>query len=270
MANAKGALLAYAASIPEIYSIDGYPNVNSDVDPNVKGPGFFPCPDMHKLTDPAHGTSSGTVGCSGSTVGRLPSALAKDQTYDNRYFYFADKEGNGGSSIWYAVDTAYRATNLTSANTTNMLTLAAPTMRLNLDDKPVPTTTQIVAVLIYSNDLLAAPNNTARDPTQVAGSQVSAYLERENADGDAVFSLVDDASADNNLFNDIALGITYDEWKKAIYCRVYYDAKAKNWCVSPPNPAIGNSWFVRHNWQGVVCNGSVLQQPLGVANFCNF
>jgi hypothetical protein len=257
--NAKSSLLAYAASIPEIYSIDGYPDVNSNVDPNVKGPGFFPCPDMHKMTDPAYGTSSGTVGCAGTTVGRLPSALSKDPTHDNRYFYFADKEGNGGPSIWYAVDTAYRATNLTNADTTNMQTLAAPTMRLNLDDgMPIPISTPIVAVLIYANEAFSPPDNILRDTSATASAQVRAYLERENADGDNVYSLVDDNLADGLPFNDVAVGITYDEWKKAIYCRVYDSAKANNWCAVPP---AANTWFARHNWKGIVCNVAVLQQP---------
>lgn len=249
--EAKQNLLAFAASIPELYptSCGGAPC----------GVGFFPTPDVSNTGGPAGNTSA--------ILGRLPSRQS-----GGNYFFFhpRDKSSSGWLdtpfSIWYALPFTMGVSpntlniqadsNLSSKKPLNSTTLktfldankaalcSGTTNGICLDANGSGTASSIdsvVALLIYTGTPLTnqtgRPSNSATD-----------YLEFENADGDNLFSkqIPQGQSCSSqkieDCFNDRVLAITYEDWVNAMLPKVL------PYCSATNKPA----WFTSNNWS-VIC-----------------
>ena len=237
LAEAKENLLIFAESIPEIYATGT----------SKKSPGFLLCPDMHALTDPLTGFSSGT--CSWNTsnaIGRLPgSKAANDTNYGNtvptQYFYYSTPEIQGGQSIWYAIapEVQYGATGTSNyaTNKNPVYDVVAPSLVLDGEG--------VAAVIISPNIPLG---NQSRDRTQAASLQWDDHIESASG-GAGGASFVSRPMNINTPFNDIVVGIPWVDFQNRMKAKVCALAAENNWCTATGYSALTNAdWFKQFNW----------------------
>jgi hypothetical protein len=264
LAEAKENLLAFAASIPELY-----PN---NCNGNSCGVGYLPSPD---------GDNDGSPdGNSSVILGRLPSR----QT--GMYFFFHHRESTPtGSwldtpySIWYAIPATMGvgvgALNIRAMSSTfnnvkplnsNVLTQkfnALPNATCKVEAEGIcldsngsgtaATTSPVVALLIYAGSPLTGqnrPSNSAAD-----------YLDMSNSDGDRVFvrSFPVGQTCSSNLgnssscFNDIVLPITLSDWTYAMESRVKSEFAnlSTTLCSASWRAANATHWTVVNQWHTV-------------------
>lgn len=200
--RARDALLAYAAHSAALHA-------------NSRGPGFLPCP-VTTLSDPDGDgivVDNSTTDCAGydsvttPLIGRLPLAIDAAGT---RYELTAYDRGID-QQFWYAVGNRYVAispatapnTPLRSAVLRTSATLAdATSVRLSLDG-----TVGYVALIIAPGDALDQQNRPA------APDDHEQYLDQINGDG---YGFISRFPANPAAFNDQLLGITLDEYMRAV------------------------------------------------------
>ncbi len=187
MAAAKAALLAYAASSARL---------NSD----LRGPGFFPCPDTDN-----DGLPQSTCNSNIALVGRLPQY----EDFSGSRFPFNDTYANVDRQFWYVVGPRYVYHTTTAGNRRSRLrtnaisTLYAAAYWLTLDGTP-----EYVALII-------APGDELTTQTRSTGATSYAnYLDGQN--GASGFNYFTSYSSNPELFNDQVIGITLDEYIKTV------------------------------------------------------
>jgi hypothetical protein len=202
MQRAKEALLAYAAH-------------SATLQGNTRGPGFFPCPDTAASDPDGDGIVSddSTTDCTGydsvttPLVGRLPVAV---DTSSGRYELNAYDAGID-QQFWYAVANRYVSISTTTAPASALRNAVLRTSasladainyRLSLDG-----TVSYVALIIAPGEALATQTRVD-DP----GNHDN-YLEQINGDG---FAFLSHYPADPAMLNDRILGITLDEYLRAV------------------------------------------------------
>jgi hypothetical protein len=182
LAEAKAALLAYAANTPGLYA-------------DAIGPGYLPCPDADNsgLPDAAVGDEDDPDALcpSGLQLGRLPEEVVTDAGKFPLNSYYAGRD----QQFWYAVSPLHlrTSTNTASGNKTN-----SALTRLTLDS-----TAGIAALII-------APG--AELPTQDRQANpllYSNYLDGTNGSSSTNFK--SQYVENPELFNDQVVAITHNE-----------------------------------------------------------
>lgn len=182
MAQAKAALLAYAANTPGLYA-------------DVIGPGYLPCPDANNNGLPDATSSDETdpdaLCPTGLSLGRLPEYIVTD----NGRFELNSRYANLDEQFWYAVSPLHLRTSFnTLANNKTSSTLT----RLTLDS-----TSRIAALII-------APGEALETQDRIDNPLLySNYLDGTN--GSSTTNYISQYSANPDLFNDRVLAITHDE-----------------------------------------------------------
>lgn len=240
----KEKMLTFAVMQPEIYV--NHPNGD------IPGVGYFPCPDIPDAVSgdldgfPNNGSDSVTA-CGGGAefvTGRVPIWAT------NQRFNFIENTEES-ERFWYSVDARYVTDN--SDYVIDSQTWRFPVSnliddngtddngRLTLDGR-----TNIVMVLAYSGEVIDE------------GSDTNTFLELENDDGNANFISSPENSASyqptvsatfsDDVFNDIVVSITWEEWRAAVLSRVSTDINPENeipdLCTTPP------TWFEDCSYQG--------------------
>ncbi|WP_127471243.1 hypothetical protein [Thiomicrorhabdus aquaedulcis] len=222
----KDKMLMYAVMQPEIFRTASGATTALPVE-QIPGPGYFPCPDTS-----GNGISNAPCGAGVSVVvGRVPSHIS------SRFFNFITRPVLQ-ENYWFAVDSrfvvqnndfnnfgaagAFKSKRYAPLNSTEPATAA-----LTLDG-----VTDVVMVLFYTGSALAGQDRSS--------NTVTAFLELENADGDADFI---STSANPAQFNDHVIAITRDEWNSALLTRVSQDVNSDDipdLCALPDDSA---HWF---------------------------
>lgn len=263
LAEAKENLLAFAASIPEIYPTE------------CSGPcgiGYLPSPDVNNDGSPDGNTSV--------ILGRLPSR----QT--GTYFFFHHRESTPTGSlldtpypIWYALPATMgvgvNALNIRAMTNTfynvrplnsNVLTQkfnALPSAICEVEAEGIcldangsgtaATTSPVVALLIYAGSPLTGqnrPSNSAAD-----------YLDMSNSDGDRIFvrsfpvgqTCSGSLGNSSSCFNDRVLPITLSDWTYAMESRVKsgFADLSSTLCSASWRAANATHWTVVNQWHTV-------------------
>lgn len=186
----KAQLLAYAANYATLYD-------------NERGPGFFPCPDTDDPTLDATGAAEATCDSDLPLIGRLPKYDGNGATP----FYFSDTYADVDQQFWLVVAPRYvYYSSASSRRRSYMRTLAntgvstqASQYWLTLDGE-----TEYVALIIAPGDELETQARTT-GPTDYAN-----YLDGQNG-GDG-FNFYTSYQVNPELFNDVVVGITLDEY----------------------------------------------------------
>lgn len=189
LAAAKAALLAYAAN-------------SASLNAGTRGAGFFPCPDTNNDGLPEATCNSSTTPTA-ALIGRLPAY----QDFSGSLFRFNDTYAGIDQQFWYAVGPRYLYDTATSANRRSRQRTSptyASSYWLTLDG-----TSEYVALIIAPGEALAAQDRVA-GPTAVAN-----YLEGNNGSSGFNF-FTTDGNGDPDTFNDLVIGITYDEYMVAV------------------------------------------------------
>lgn len=248
--EAKQNLLAFAASIPELYDVN-------------TGVGYMPTPDFDndgrqgsfsELPNIWYNTNNNNV------IGRLPSFNKNSNS-----FYFMPRQcassgsacvDEGANSIWVAfsgrtgngdlrlqakskLNTNYLKENL-DGNSDSHLTASDCNIQGIVCVDGIP----VVAVLIVAGAPLS--NQTARSTSP---NDFRQYLDSKNADND-IYNFVSRFPSDqvcsssntSDCFNDRVLAITYEDWLNAMLPKVL------PYCSAMNKPA----WFTSNNWS-VIC-----------------
>lgn len=245
LAQAKEALLGYAAAYPEL------------INP-TRGPGFLPCPDRNNdgllLTEGSCSSKSVTA----RTVGRLPW----------RYLGLSDLRDSAGERLWYAV-----ADNYSFHQGGGIYTV--PLNSQTPGDLAIERQGDVVAVIIAPGEPVGSQVRNAANANDVRN-----YLEGENGEtatpNDKVF--VSGASGD---FNDRLVAITRAELMAVVEKRVagtarealrrYYQASASTSAARyfPYASLLGMEGPHRVGWQGLR-RGALPLDPAGDGCQCRY
>ena len=164
---ARESLLAYAVGYIDLYG------------PRGAGPGHLPCPDTDPMDNAPDALSwlgdgpNPPCGHGSVALGRLPRHVSRP---GHRYGF----HGLPRQELWYAVSTAF------VNNPVNRVVNPASRGGLQLDD-----TDDIVALVIDPGRAFADQNRRVDSP--------AAWLEGENADGDTVFSRLQNAVGNDRI-----------------------------------------------------------------------
>ena len=220
MENAKANLLAYLA--------------NSDVffggTATEQGPGFFPCPDTDDpVTNedglanyPCSAGNTAHPSCLGNTnrpapiIGRLPKYIEEG----GHRVLIGDDGGDPHARFWYVVAPryVYHPSNLGARRArlrTSMVTSLTPApscMRLYLDDNP-----DYVAFIIAPGEELPTQNRSGNPLLY------SNYLDGLN--GGTSYYFYSSYESNPSAFNDQIIGITLEEYVKAVGRRVAIESQ---------------------------------------------
>lgn len=215
LAQAKTELLAYVANSAELYD-------------NARGPGFFPCPDTSNPDLDSTGTAEATCDSDFPLIGRLPRLDANGATT----FRFNDTYAGIDQQFWLVVGPRYvyystsnsRRRSNTRAFANSAVSTAASQYWLTLDGE-----TEYVALLI-------APGEELETQSRATGrTDYANYLDGQNGgDGFNFYTTYED---NPDLFNDVVLGITLDEYMVYTGTAV---ARAMKAVLDQYNTAIGN------------------------------
>lgn len=191
LAEAKAALLAYAASTPELFN-------------QAIGPGYLPCPDTDNsgLPDVASGSETDPAGLCpiGTTLGRLPQYVPTNNgdMKLNNYYAGVDRQ------FWYAVSSLHlRTSNNTPSSDKTNSNLA----RLTLDG-----TTGIAALIFAPGEALETQDRISSD------TLYSNYLDGTN--GSNASNFISTYTANPELFNDTVIAITHSELMQFLGARM--------------------------------------------------
>jgi hypothetical protein len=224
--SAKANLLAYVANSNAFYD-------------DTQGPGFFPCPDTDQ--DGVAEISCTPINaimpdCASNTnrpapkIGRLPEYVVQGRNRILLSNFYAGTD----QQFWYVVAPRYVYSDVSGdrqasdrTSTASSGTIPAPAcMRLYLDDSP-----EYVAFII-------APGEALTSQDRVANSTLySNYLDGGNGATNYYYSTSD--SSNPAAFNDQIIGITLDEYVKAVGIRVAIETKKQidAYYVDPLNGA---------------------------------
>ena len=204
--KAKKALLAYAASYPEITGAN-------------RGPGYLPCPDLD------NDGISVVIGCNPAgivSVGRFPWNTVGS----------GDLRDGANERLWYAVADTFDYTNSPTVNKVNSQTTGNITVRDNTGNVVFDGSTgdAIVAVILAPGEALVRADAYVQDRSVATGdpNDPQNYLDIAFGEDNASFQ---HASLDGFisgivqpgaqvLVNDIIEVITYDEIMEVIHKRV--------------------------------------------------
>jgi hypothetical protein len=182
MAQAKAALLAYAANTPALYA-------------DAIGPGYLPCPDADNSGLPDATTADeedpSALCPSGLSLGRLPEyVMTANGRFDLNSHY-----ANLDEQFWYAVSPQHLRT---SFNTAAVNKTSTSYSRLTLDSS-----SQIAALIIAPGEALETQNRA--DNTLLSSN----YLDGTN--GSSATNYISQYAANPALFNDKVVAITHSE-----------------------------------------------------------
>lgn len=217
---AKTNLLAYVSSSSTLYS-------------NAQGPGFFPCPDTDNDGDSettCNPVNTTMPNCYTNTsrpapqIGWLPEYIDVSGNRFTLSNYYQDSGGKKNEQqFWYVVAPRYvYHSTLTSSNhrarnrTSTSTGLAAPTppcMRMYLDDAG-----EYVAFIIAPGEALTNQTRSIVDTVTTTNTTYTNYLDGLNGATNYYYYTSDVDDPDN--FNDRIIGITLDEYVKAVGTRV--------------------------------------------------
>lgn len=199
--RAKDALLAYAAHSATLHG-------------DMRGPGFFPCPDTSTsdpdndgiVSDDSYTACAGYDSVTRPLLGRLPEAVdATNGRYDlNSYNAGIDQQ------FWYALGNRYVAIPPAAAATSELRNSLRRTSSTFVEASAYQLVLDGASAYVA---LIIAPGEALADQQRPADPQNhSNYLELANGDSFSFRS----GSSGNPAANDQIIGITLDEYNKAI------------------------------------------------------
>jgi hypothetical protein len=200
---AKENLLAFAAYSNQFYATDYFAA-------GSRGPGFFPCPDTDNDGFPQLScNASGTQ----PVVGRLPARFRSTGPDIEFNDYYSDID----QQFWYAVAPRfiYHSSNASNRRA-NQRTTSGITNRLTLDGAP-----NYVALLIVPGDAMNNQNRSLDANRNVS----SHYIESQGTGSNR--RIFTSAVFNPPGTNDLIVGITHDEYMKAVGYTVAHQIKTK-------------------------------------------
>jgi len=206
--EAKAALIAYVVSYPE-----------AKVSATIRGPGYFPCPDLADINDVFDGKSQSS--CNGpETLGRYPW-----KTIGSRDF-----KDSANESLWYALSETFDNTGSPDPDVINVATVGTISLRRSDGSlkNNATTNTGIVAIIIAPGTALTRVDgyqqnrggdpNSAIDYLDILNGEDNAVFEHNTENGfiEGRFNL----NGDNVVFNDAVIVITKNDIMSLIQKRV--------------------------------------------------
>lgn len=187
--KAKEALLAFAANSATIYSDSWTPG----------GPGYFPCPDTDN-----NGVAQSGCNSNQPVIGRLPEFVniqMPPPLPDKRYSLYQDQPGPTGR-FWYVVaprHVRHGSASMRQSRHRTSAQAAEANLRMSLDG-----TGNHVALIIAPGEALLGQDRIA------SPNSLSSYLESQ--DSVDPFTFVSSNGTGPQVYNDVVVGITHDEY----------------------------------------------------------
>lgn len=228
MQSAKERLLAFAANSHQFYSGASYLTYTSGVS---KGPGFFPCPDTNNdgLPENACNPSSNTL----PVMGRLPAKSGSTSPSID----FSDRYSGTDQQFWYVVAPryVYHSTTASSRRANTRTTNADNTTTRKISWNGIP---GYVALLIAPGEALSMQSRTDANRNNPIH-----YIESQGAGANRhVFA------NDTSSTNDMVLGITHDEYMRAVGATIASQLKARLDVVGYPTSVSGSQTNFRNSF----------------------
>jgi len=205
--EAKEALMAYVTSYPE-----------AKVSSTVRGPGYFPCPDLADSSGEFDGKSES--GCN-------PAGVVIPGHYPWKTIGTLDFKDTANESLWYAISETFDNTGNPPPDVINVATRGTITLRSGDGFKKNDATSGsgIVAIIIAPGEALRRIDGHAQNRNGDPDNAIE-YLDILNGEDNAAFQhnssngFIEGDSSANNGFNDSVIAITYNDIMPLIQKRV--------------------------------------------------
>jgi len=246
--EAKEALIAYVMSYPEL-----------KVSSTVRGPGYFPCPDLADVNGVLDGKSQS--GCN-------PAGVVIPGHYPWKTIGSLDFKDTANESLWYAVSETFDNTGNPPPDVINVDTVGSISLRKNDGSlkNNATTNTGIVAIIIAPGKALTRLDGYTQNRNGDPNNAVD-YLDIKNGEDNAVFThnseqgfIQGDFQLDTNNvgFNDEIIAITYNDIMPLIQKRVAAQMKKaiidfRANCNVYPEPVVNKLPVDAPQWSGTGC-----------------